>query len=168
VVAAELAEDFHPADRLFRKGMLALRFGAPRMSTTDCPMRSTRSAVGNAQHQLPHGFPEWNRSNIAKRLFEENNRPWVVTLATKKGLAASTFCGRLREHAAAAEKRDGPARATSSSHGSPRINVKELPLDVQVSGLVRKVTWLLHPMHPNSRRFCACCARLDKESEIHA
>src|SRR5204863_9126192 len=29
-----------------------------------------------------------------------------------------------------------------------RINVKECyPLDAQVAGLVRKVTWLLHPQH---------------------
>jgi len=41
-----------------------------------------------------------------------------------------------------------------------RINVKECyPLDAQLAGLVRKVTWLLHPSHRDLPAFPAAAAR---------
>ena len=91
-------------------------------------------------------------SNLAKRLSKKDNRPWVsFTLATKSAavplnLFADSFAAyghNLAENALVLVQ----GNIIVGQEG-PRINLKECyPLDAQVAGLVKKVTWLLHPTH---------------------
>jgi DNA polymerase III subunit alpha len=90
--------------------------------------------------------------NIAKKLSKKDNRPWAAfTLATKRAsLALNMFADAYASYGTVLAE-----NATVLVQGNiivgtegPRINVKECyPLDAQVSGVVRKVTWLLHPAH---------------------
>jgi DNA polymerase-3 subunit alpha len=97
-------------------------------------------------------------SNLAKRLSKKDNRPWVsFTLATKNAslplnMFADAFANyghTLAENALVLVQ----GNVLVNQEGA-RINVKECyPLDVQVAGLVKKVTWLLHPSHPGVPAF---------------
>ncbi len=97
-------------------------------------------------------------SNIAKKLSKKDNRPWAAfTLATKSASAAFNMfadgyaaCGAsLAENAAVLVQ----GNIIVGNDGA-RINVKECyPLDAQIGGLVRKITWLLHPAHPELPAF---------------
>ena len=91
-------------------------------------------------------------SNLTKKLAKKDNRPWVAfTLATKKAsLPLNMFADAYAAH--------GQNLAENAlilvqgnilvNQEGARINVKECyPIDAQVAGLVRKVTWLLHPDH---------------------
>ena len=89
-------------------------------------------------------------SNLAKRLSKKDNRPWVsFTLATKNAsvplnMFADAFANygqNLAENALVLVQ----GNIIVNQEGA-RINVKECyPLDAQVAGLVKKVTWLLQP-----------------------
>ncbi|MDO8542439.1 MAG: DNA polymerase III subunit alpha [Opitutaceae bacterium] len=91
-------------------------------------------------------------SNLVKKLSKRDNRPWVAfTLATKHaalGLnmfadAYAAYGQTLAENALVLVQ----GTILVNQEGA-RINVKECyPLDAQVAGLVKKVTWLLHPQH---------------------
>jgi DNA polymerase-3 subunit alpha len=91
-------------------------------------------------------------SNLAKRLSKKDNRPWVsFTLATKKASiginmfadAYANYGQSLSENALVLVQ----GNILVNQEGA-RINVKECyPLDGQVAGLVKKVTWLIHPTH---------------------
>jgi DNA polymerase-3 subunit alpha len=97
-------------------------------------------------------------SNLAKKLSKKDNRPWVAfTLATKRatiGLnmfadAFANYGQNLAENALVLVQ----GNIIVNQEGA-RINVKECyPLDAQVAGLVKKVTWLLHPTHPGVSAF---------------
>jgi DNA polymerase-3 subunit alpha len=82
-------------------------------------------------------------SNLAKRLSKKDNRPWIsFTLATKN---ASVGLNMFADAFAALVLVQGNILVNQEG---ARINVKECyPLDAQVAGLVKKVTWLLHPAH---------------------
>ncbi len=96
--------------------------------------------------------------NIAKKLSKKDNRPWAAfTLATKQASAAlnmfadayANYGSTLAENATVLVQ----GNIIQGNDGA-RINVKECyPLDGQVAGLVRKVTWLLHPAHPELPAF---------------
>ena len=91
-------------------------------------------------------------SNIAKRLSKKDNRPWAsFTLATKSAsvglnMFADGFANygqNLTENAVVLVL----GNIIVGTEG-PRINVKEAyPLDAQIAGAIKKVTWLLHPAH---------------------
>ena len=91
--------------------------------------------------------------NIVKRLSKKDNRPWAMfTLATKNGsVGLNIFADGYEAYGRSLQE-----NATVLVQGNiivnqegPRINVKEIyPLDGQVAGLVKKVTWLLDPAHP--------------------
>ena len=91
-------------------------------------------------------------SNIAKRLSKKDNRPWAsFTLATKDAAIAlnmfadayANYGQNLAENAVVLVQ----GNILVGTEG-PRINIKETyPLDTQVAGLIKKVTWLLHPNH---------------------
>jgi len=91
-------------------------------------------------------------SNIAKRLSKKDNRPWAsFTLATKDAAIAlnmfadayANYGQNLAENAVVLVQ----GNILVGTEG-PRINIKETyPLDAQVAGLIKKVTWLLHPNH---------------------
>ena len=91
-------------------------------------------------------------ANLAKKLSKKDNRPWVAfTLATKRASIAlnmfadafANYGHNLAENALVLVQ----GNILVNQEGA-RINVKECyPLDAQVAGLVKKVTWLLHPTH---------------------
>jgi DNA polymerase III subunit alpha len=91
-------------------------------------------------------------ANIAKRLSKKDNRPWAsFTLATKKASVAlnmfadayAAYGLNLAENALLLVQ----GNIIVGQDGA-RINVKECyPLDNFVTGIVRKVTWLLDPTH---------------------
>jgi len=91
-------------------------------------------------------------SNLVKKLSKKDNRPWVAfTLATRRAsIPLNLFADAFANHGAAlAENAVVLVQGNIIvSQEGPRINVKEChPLDAQLAGLVRKVTWLLHPGH---------------------
>jgi DNA polymerase-3 subunit alpha len=91
-------------------------------------------------------------SNITKRLSKKDNRPWAsFTLATKNAaLTLNLFADAFGNYGTVLAE-NAPVLVQGNiivGQEGPRINVKECyPLDAQVCGLVRKVTWLLHPAH---------------------
>src|SRR5207253_3107581 len=96
--------------------------------------------------------------NLVKKLSKKDNRPWVAfTLATKKASVAlnmfadayAAYGTTLAENALVVVQ----GNILAGNDGT-RINVKECyPLDVFVSANVKKVTWLLHPAHPDLPAF---------------
>jgi DNA polymerase III subunit alpha len=95
---------------------------------------------------------------IAKRLSKKDNRPWAsFTLATKKAsIALNMFADAYASY--------GPNLVENAlvlvqgnvlvGEEGARINVKECyPLDNFVAGAVKRVTWLLHPRHPQLSEF---------------
>ena len=91
-------------------------------------------------------------SNIAKKLSKKDNRPWAAfTLSSKRAaLQLNMFADA---YAAYAQNllTDTPVLVQGNIIGGndgTRINIKECyPLDNFATGIVRKVTWLLHPSH---------------------
>ncbi len=108
--------------------------------------------------------------NIVKRLSKKDNRPWAMfTLATKQGsIGLNIFADGYEAYG-----RSLVENATVLVQGNiivnqegPRINVKEIyPLDGQIAGLVKRVTWLLQPAHPGVPDFLrALRATLDRQA----
>ncbi|MCX6956827.1 MAG: DNA polymerase III subunit alpha, partial [Verrucomicrobia bacterium] len=97
-------------------------------------------------------------SNIAKRLSKKDNRPWAsFTLATKTAsVALNMFADGFANYGALLVENATIVVLGNIIVGTegPRINVKEAsPLDGYVCSHVRKVTWLLHPAHPELNAF---------------
>ncbi|MEI6861089.1 MAG: DNA polymerase III subunit alpha [Verrucomicrobiota bacterium] len=95
---------------------------------------------------------------IAKKLSKKDNRPWVAfTLATKRAsVALNMFADAYATHGTVlAENAVVLVQGNIiAGNDGARINVKECyPLDAQVGGLVRKITWLLRPTHPELPAF---------------
>ena len=97
-------------------------------------------------------------SNITKKLSKKDNRPWAAfTLATKRAsLALNMFADAYAAYAGNLLP-ETPVLVQGNIIGGndgTRINIKECyPLDGFVTGIVRKVTWLLHPAHPELPAF---------------
>ena len=97
-------------------------------------------------------------SNITKKLSKKDNRPWAAfTLATKRSsLALNMFADAYAAYAGSLLP-DVPVLVQGNIIGGndgTRINIKECyPLESFVSGIVKKVTWLLHPAHPELPAF---------------
>jgi len=97
-------------------------------------------------------------SNIAKKLSKKDNRPWAAfTLSSKR---ASLQLNMFADAYAAYSQNllpNAPVLVQGNIIGGNdgmRINIKECyPLDNFVTGIVRKVTWLLHPTHPELPAF---------------
>ena len=96
--------------------------------------------------------------NLAKKLSKKDNRPWVAfTLSTKAASiplnmfadAYAAYGSNLAENAPVAV-----LGTIMRGDDGARVNVKECyPLDNYVTGNVRRVTWLLHPAHPQTEAF---------------
>lgn len=96
--------------------------------------------------------------NIAKKLSKKDNRPWAAfTLASRKASIAlnmfadafAAYGTNLAENALVLVQ----GNILVSEDGA-RINVKECyPLDNFVTGSVKRVSWLLHPQHPQLNEF---------------
>ncbi len=97
-------------------------------------------------------------SNIAKKLSKKDNRPWAAfTLATKRAsLQLNMFADAYAAYANNLLP-DVPVLVQGNIIGGndgTRINIKECyPLENFVSGIIKKVTWLLHPTHPELPAF---------------
>lgn len=95
---------------------------------------------------------------IAKKLSKKDNRPWAAfTLATRTSSLAlnmfadayAAYSGALAENAAVLVQ----GNIIEGADGA-RVNVKECyALGPAVPSLVRKITWLLHPDHPEAAAF---------------
>ncbi len=96
--------------------------------------------------------------NIAKKYAKKDNRPWAAfTLATRRAtVALNMFADAFAAHGNVLAENAAVVVAGNIIRGNdgPRVNVKECyPLDAQVGRLVRKVTWLLRPEHPQLPEF---------------
>ena len=96
--------------------------------------------------------------NITKKLSKKDDRPWAAfTLATKRAAAAFNMFADAYGAYGATLAENATVLVQGNiivGHDGARINVKECyPLDAQVSSLVRKVTWLLRPAHPELPAF---------------
>jgi DNA polymerase-3 subunit alpha len=97
-------------------------------------------------------------SNIVKRLSKKDNRPWAMfTLATKNAsVALNLFADGYAAYGAILVE-NAPVLVLGNiitGTEGPRINVKECyPLDTEVTRLVKKVIWLVHPAHPELPAF---------------
>ncbi|WP_457795274.1 DNA polymerase III subunit alpha [Horticoccus sp. 23ND18S-11] len=150
------AEDFPPAERLaFEKELLGFYVTGHPMNNYN-GLAEAIDTYPVDQLLLQGDRVEFRlcgiASNLAKRLSKKDNRPWVsFTLATKRAslglnMFADGFAAygqNLAENALVLVQ----GNILVNQEGA-RINVKECyPLDAQVAGLVKKVTWLLHPAH---------------------
>mgnify|MGYP002401201771 FL=1 len=96
--------------------------------------------------------------SIAKRLSKKDNRPWAsFTLATQKASIAlnmfadayASYGQNLAENALVVVQ----GNIIVNQEGA-RINVKECyPLENFVTGIVKRVTWLVHPTHKELPEF---------------
>ena len=97
-------------------------------------------------------------NNIVKRLSKKDNRPWAMfTLATKNASVALNLFADGYANYGTILAENAPilvlGNIITGTEG-PRINVKECyPLDNEVTRLVKKVTWLLDPAHPELPSF---------------
>jgi len=97
-------------------------------------------------------------SNIAKKLSKKDNRPWAAfTLSSKRAaLQLNMFADAYAAYAPNLLP-DTPVLVQGNIIGGndgTRINIKECyPLENFVTGIVRKVTWLLRPAHPELPAF---------------
>jgi len=109
-------------------------------------------------------------SNLVKKLAKKDNRPWYMfTLSTRQASiqlnmfadATAKFAVNLAENAQVVVL----GNIIVGQEG-PRINVKECrPLDAYVMSNVKRVTWLLHPQHPQLNEFLQTLrTMLDKAS----
>jgi DNA polymerase-3 subunit alpha len=156
------AADFAPAERLqFEKELLGFYISGHPMNLY----------LGLAEAIDTHTVDELIRQtdrvefrlcgiagNIAKKLSKKDNRPWAAfTLATRTASVPLNMFADAYAAYAANLLPEQPVLVQGNIIGGndgARINVKECyPLDNFVTGSVRKVTWLLHPQHPELPAF---------------
>ncbi len=97
-------------------------------------------------------------SNLVKKLSKKDNRPWVAfTLATRNAsVALNLFADSYAAYGTALAENAVMLVQGNIIVGTegPRINVKECyPLDAQLAGAVKKITWVLHPAHREAPAF---------------
>jgi DNA polymerase-3 subunit alpha len=97
-------------------------------------------------------------TGITKKLSRRDNRPWAAfTLATKRvSLPMNMFSDAYEEYAKylVAETPVLVQGNLLAGNDGVRINVRECyPLDLIVPTLVKKITWLLRPDHPELPAF---------------
>jgi DNA polymerase-3 subunit alpha len=91
-------------------------------------------------------------SNIVKRLSKKDNRPWAAfTLATKRAsIGLNMFADAYAAYSANLAE-NAPILVQGNiivGQDGARINVKECyPIDNFITGIVKRVTWLLHHNH---------------------
>lgn len=96
--------------------------------------------------------------NIAKKLAKKDNRPWAAfSLATKEAsVALNMFADGFASYGEnlVAEQPVLVQGNIIVGNDGARINVKECyPLDHYITGIVKSVTWLLRPEHPELPAF---------------
>jgi len=97
-------------------------------------------------------------TGITKKLSRKDNRPWAAfILATKRvSLPMNMFSDAYEEYAKhlIAETPVLVQGNLLAGNDGVRINVRECyPLELAVTSLVKRITWLLHPDHPELPAF---------------
>ncbi|MDE3084213.1 MAG: DNA polymerase III subunit alpha, partial [Verrucomicrobiota bacterium] len=92
--------------------------------------------------------------NIAKKFSKRDNRPWAAfTLGTRRGtLPLNMFADAYENYGLHLVENALVLVLGNIIQGNdgPRLNIKECyPLDPAVTSLVKKITWLLKPAHPD-------------------
>ncbi len=160
VVGAD--DDFTPAERLtFEKELLGFYVTGHPMnvyeglaeaidtySVDDLPLQGDRVEFRLA------GIA----GNLVKKLSKKDNRPWVaLTLATLKSSISLNMFADAYEAYGANLAENAPVLVQGNiikGDDGARVNVKECyPLEAFTSGIVKRVTWLLHPDHPELTAF---------------
>ncbi len=148
--------DFSVAERLqFEKELLGFYISGHPMNT----YAGLAEAVTTHTEQQVVELPDRAEfrlcgivSGIQKKLSRRDNRPWApFNLATLRGsVPVNMYADAYAEYAKNLAE-NAPVVVLGTVLRSPdgaRLNVKEChPLDAALPGLVRKVTWLLHPDH---------------------
>lgn len=96
--------------------------------------------------------------NIVKKLSKKDNRPWAAfTLATRASSIALNMFADAYERYAENLLAEQPVLVQGNiivGNDGARVNVKECyPLDNFISGIVKKITWLLRPDHRETTAF---------------
>ncbi len=96
--------------------------------------------------------------NLQKKLAKKDNRPWFAfTLATKQGTIALNMFADATAAYGLNLTENAPVLVQGNiivGQDGARINVKECyPLENFVTGIIRRVTWLLHPDHADTPAF---------------
>jgi len=92
-------------------------------------------------------------SGITKKLSRKDNRPWAFfNLATKRATLAVNMYAEAYENYGRALAENQPVVILGNvmrGDDGARLNVKECyALDAHLPGAIRKITWALHPEHP--------------------
>ncbi len=96
--------------------------------------------------------------NIAKKLSKKDNRPWAAfTLATRRATVPLNMFADAFENYGRHLVENAPVLVLGNviqGNDGARLNVKECyALEPAVTSLVKKVTWLLSPAHPQAVGF---------------
>ena len=96
--------------------------------------------------------------NIAKKLSKKDNRPWAAfNLATLRATIPLNMFADAFENYSRNLAENAPVLVLGNviqGNDGARLNVKECyPLEPAVTSLVKKVTWLLPPAHPQTLDF---------------
>ena len=154
--------EFSPADRLtFEKELLGFYISGHPL---DAYARLAEAIDTHAADELLRqaGRTEFRlcgiAGGIAKKLSKKDNRPWAAfSLATRPAAAPlNMFADAYAAYGSVLAENSAVIVLGNIIAGTDgaRINVKECyPLDSAVTNLVRKVTWLLHPDHPEAPAF---------------
>ncbi len=150
------ADDFSSAERLvFEKELLGFYVSGHPMNTYD-GLTEAIDTFAIAELLLQGDRTEFRlcgiAGNIVKKLSKKDNRPWAAfTLATKSAAAPLNMFADAYANYGTCLAENATVLVQGNiivGNDGARINVKECyPLDLHVSGIVRKVTWLLQPAH---------------------
>ncbi|MGA3007344.1 MAG: DNA polymerase III subunit alpha, partial [Opitutaceae bacterium] len=151
------ASDFSPHDRLtFEKDLLGFYVSGHPMNLYLGLADAIDTCAEDQLLQLPDRA-EFRlcgiAGNITKKLSKKDNRPWAAfTLATRRATVPLNMFADAFEACGSHLLENAPVLVQGNViHGNegPRLNIKEgYPLEPRITGLARKVTWLLHPDHP--------------------
>ncbi|HVU16206.1 MAG TPA: DNA polymerase III subunit alpha [Candidatus Didemnitutus sp.] len=155
--AASRHSDFTLAERLqFEKELLGFYVSGHPMNTylglaeaVSTHTEETVLAEGDRMEFRLCGIA----SGITKKLSRKDNRPWAFfNLASRKASVVVNMYAEAYENYGKALVENQPVAILGTvmrGADGARLNVRECyPLDGYLPGQVRKVTWLVHPQHP--------------------
>ncbi|HTU02869.1 MAG TPA: hypothetical protein VMG58_13665, partial [Candidatus Sulfotelmatobacter sp.] len=159
---ADPSPDFSAQERLsFEKELLGFYVSGHPMNSYS----GLWEALDTAPAEELSGLPDRGEfrlcgiaGNIVKKYSKRDNRPWAAfTLATRKSTIALNMFADAYGAFGSALAENAPVLVQGNiirGTDGPRVNVKECyPLDAAVTRLVRRVTWLLRPAHPEIGHF---------------
>jgi len=154
--------EFSPLERLaFEKELLGFYVSGHPMNLYAGLADALDTCAEDALLQLPDRT-EFRlcgiAGNIAKKLSKKDNRPWVAfILATRRAAVPLNMFADAFENYGRNLAENAPVLVLGNiiqGNDGARLNVKECyPLEPAVTNLVKKVTWLLSPGHPQAVEF---------------